>query len=106
MAFANLVASFLLAASGEPKIDFAHDILPILKTRCAECHTNGKYKASLSMDTREDLLKSRVALPGKSAASELLKRISSADPEVRMPPKGKSLAPKEIALIKSWIDQG
>jgi hypothetical protein len=26
------------------KIDFAHDIVPILKARCAECHTNGKYK--------------------------------------------------------------
>ena len=58
--------------AGEPKkIDFAHDIAPILKARCAECHTNGKYKGSVSFDTREDLLKSKAVMPGKSAASEL-----------------------------------
>jgi hypothetical protein len=89
-----------------PKIDFAHDIAPLIKARCAECHTNGKYKGSVSMDTRADLLKSKVVMPGKSAASEVVKRITSHDPEKRMPPKGKPLSPKEIALIKAWIDQG
>lgn len=88
------------------KIDFVHDIVPILKARCAECHTNGKYKAGLSMDTREALLKSKAAVPGKSAASELLRRITSNDVEIRMPSKGKPLAAKEIELIRNWIDQG
>ena len=37
------------------KIDFAHEIAPLLKARCAECHTNGKYKGSISFDTREDV---------------------------------------------------
>src|SRR3954447_3172431 len=72
-------------------IDFAHDIMPLLKARCAECHTNGKYKGSLSLDTREALLQAKVVVPGKSGASELLKRITSTDPEVRMPPKGARL---------------
>src|SRR5262249_52542083 len=49
-----------------PKIDFVHDIAPLIKARCAECHTNGKYKGSVSMDTRADLLKSKVVVPGKS----------------------------------------
>src|SRR5471032_2851567 len=45
------------AHAGAPKkIDFVHDIVPIIKARCAECHTNGKYKGSLSFDSREDLL--------------------------------------------------
>ena len=89
-----------------PKIDFVHDIAPLIKARCAECHTNGKYKGSVSMDTRADLLKSKVVVPGKSAVSELVKRITSDDPEKRMPSKGKPLSAKEIALIKAWIDQG
>ena len=89
-----------------PKIDFAHDIAPLIKARCAECHTNGKYKGLVSMDTRADLLKSKVVVPGKSAASEVVKRITSDDSEKRMPAKGKPLSPKEIALIKAWIDQG
>ena len=89
-----------------PKIDFAHDIAPLLKGRCGECHTNGKYKGSLSMDTRQDLLRAKVVSPGKSAESEMMKRLLAKDPELRMPPKGEPLTPKEIALIKNWIDQG
>jgi hypothetical protein len=88
------------------KVDFAHDIVPLLKARCAACHTNGKYKGSLSMDTREDLLKARAAVPGRSAASELFKRITSKDPDERMPSKGPALSAKEVALVKAWIDQG
>ena len=29
------------------KTDFAHDVVPILKSRCAKCHTNGTYKGGL-----------------------------------------------------------
>lgn len=87
-------------------VDFAHDIVPLLKARCAECHTRGKYKGSLSLDTREDALKAKVVVPGKSAASELFKRVSSADKDVRMPPKGEPLTAKQLALVKAWIDEG
>jgi hypothetical protein len=105
MAFLLALTSSL-PAQETAKIDFVHDIVPILKANCAECHTNGKYKGSVSLDTREDLLKSKAVLPGKSAASELVKRITSADPEHRMPPKGKPLSAREIQLVKTWIDQG
>ncbi len=102
-----LALSPALVTAGEvKKIDFAHDIAPILKARCVECHANGKYKAGVSFDTREALLKSKAIAPGKSASSELLKRIMSNDPEQRMPPKGTPLDAKQIALIKAWIDQG
>src|SRR4051812_34960085 len=65
------------ALADPPRIDFAHDIVPILKARCAECHTNGTYKGGLSFDTREALLKGKAAVPGESAASELIKRVIS-----------------------------
>lgn len=101
------VVAFGDVRAGEPKkIDFAHDVAPLLKARCAECHTNGKYKGSVSLDTRADLLKSKAAVPGKSAASELFRRVVSKDPEMRMPPKGAPLSAKEIALLRAWIDQG
>src|SRR5437764_478118 len=94
-------------ARAPQKIAFVHDIAPIIKARCAECHTNGKYKGRVSFDTREDLLKSKAVTPGKSAASELVKRITHADPEMRMPPKDKpALEAKQIALFKKWIDEG
>ncbi len=89
------------------KIDFAHQIVPILKAHCAKCHTNGTYKGRLSMDTRQALLDAKVVVPGKSEKSELYKRITTNEIRERMPPKGnKVLSKKEIALIKTWIDQG
>src|ERR1043165_203895 len=106
LAFSGFALSSSANTRDPKKIDFVHDIAPILKARCAECHINGKYKGSVSMDTREDLLKSKALTPGKSSASELVKRITSQDPEMRMPPKGKPLTAQEITLIKTWIDQG
>lgn len=112
----NLRSSALLLLAGivatpgraaEPaKIDFAHDIVPILKERCAGCHTNGKYKGSFSLDTREEILKQKAVVPGKSGDSNLFKRVSSKDPEFRMPPKGEPLTAKQLALVQAWIDQG
>ncbi|HEV3115449.1 MAG TPA: PSD1 and planctomycete cytochrome C domain-containing protein [Gemmataceae bacterium] len=103
---AALVAFPVCADDTGKKIDFAHDIVPIIKKHCGECHTNGKRKGSLSLDTRESTLKAKVVVPGKSGDSELLKRILSDDPDERMPPEGNRLAAKEVELIKAWIDQG
>ncbi len=88
------------------KVDFAHEIVPLLKARCAECHTAGKHKGSFSLDTREDVLKKKAVVPGKSNESELIRRVSSRDLDERMPPKGEPLTPKQIALLRAWIDQG
>ena len=39
------------AGAAEPKpVDFAHDIVPLIKTHCAKCHTDGTYKGSFSLD--------------------------------------------------------
>lgn len=88
------------------RVDFAHDILPLLRARCAECHTNGKYKGGLSFDTRAALVKTKAVIPGRSAEGALLERITSPDPEKRMPPKGPALTAKEVALLRAWVDQG
>lgn len=110
MPLLSIVVVYIAATAsvyGQSKsIDFAHDIVPILKNHCAECHTNGNYKRSFSMDTRETILKKKAAMPGKSADSEIFKRITSMDKDVRMPPKGPALSAKEIDLVKAWIDQG
>ncbi len=107
--FACLLAALAARPAGAAeakKIDFAHDILPLLKAHCAECHSNGKYKGSVSFDTRADLLKSKAAVPGKSAASELIRRVTSKDKETRMPPKGPPLTTAEVQRLRTWIDQG
>src|SRR5262249_53683932 len=91
----------------EPKpVDFAHDIVPLLRARCAKCHTNGEYKCSFSLDTREAILRKQGAVPGDTQPIELYKRVISDDPKERMPSKGEPLTAKEIALLRAWIDEG
>lgn len=104
IAVAVLIISATSVGADDAKVDFAHDIVPLLKARCAECHTNGKYKGGFSLDSRADAVKSGI-VPGKSAGSELLKRITSKDPESRMPPKGEPLSAKEVQRLRDWVDQ-
>ncbi len=108
--FGGLVLIVSVFAGGtlpaaEP-VDFAHDVLPILKTHCAKCHTNGTYKGGLNLDTREDLLKSKVITVGKSSESDLIARVTETDPELRMPPESDPLSAKEIEQLKRWVDTG
>ncbi|MFO0960715.1 MAG: c-type cytochrome domain-containing protein, partial [Isosphaeraceae bacterium] len=93
-------------AQDEKPVDFAHDVLPLIRDRCGSCHTNGKAKGDLSMDTREDLLKAEALVPGKAAESSLMERVLSADPEERMPPKGPPLSPAQVSILRRWINEG
>ena len=45
-------------------------------------------------------------VPGKPKESELLKRVSSTDDSVRMPPEGKPLSAAEIEVLSNWIAGG
>ena len=95
----------LRADSAEP-VDFAHEVLPILRQHCAACHANGRYEGELSLDTREAILESEIAIPGKSHESTLLERLTSDDPDVRMPAEAEPLTEEQIAVIARWIDAG
>jgi hypothetical protein len=94
-----------IAADSPKAVDFAHDVLPILKAHCAKCHTNGTYKGSMSLDTRADVLKKAV-VPHKAGESELIKRVTSIDPDLRMPPDGPRLTDKQVLALRAWIDAG
>ena len=48
--------ALLLPCSAFAAIDFAHQVVPILKEHCADCHLGDKKKGGLSMNTRKDLL--------------------------------------------------
>jgi hypothetical protein len=88
------------------EVDFSRDVLPLLKARCAKCHSNGTYKGGMSLDSREALLASKVVVPGSAEKSDLLRRVQSGDADMRMPPQGDPLSPEEVAILKGWIDQG
>ena len=104
-----------LAAAGTAEISFNRDIRPILAENCFSCHgpdSSGR-KAGLRLDTEAGLFEKRKddpapVLRGKSAESELYKRLLSTDKDEVMPPpeSHKELKPAEVALLKRWIDAG
>ena len=109
---ALLAALFAAQARAADKPDFARDVQPILSEYCYACHgPDAKArKADLRLDTAEGALRKKdpVVAPGKSADSELILRIVSADEnEVMPPPHVKKPVPaKQLAILNAWIDSG
>ena len=92
-------------------VDFDRDIQPILTAKCLQCHGQTEPEAGLRLISREGAIATlesgnKAVIPGKATESELLRRVSSADVNERMPPKGEPLSPKQIAALREWIDGG
>ncbi len=94
----------LASRADAAEVDFAHDVIPLLQKHCASCHSNGTYKGSMSIDTREALLETGVVEPGDSSASYLIDLVTSDDPKMQMPPKGERLTKEEVDTLRRWID--
>ena len=97
------------------KVDFNHDVRPILSDNCFACHgpDEKKRKAKLRLDTedgsRADLGKGlRAVVPGKVSESALWKRITATNPDDIMPPpeSHKKLTGRQIEMLKQWLEQG
>jgi hypothetical protein len=85
----------------QEKIEFNRDVRPILSDTCFQCH--GPDKAKLKAKLRLD-----VESRARPALDEVLKRISSTDPDEQMPPPnfGRQLKPEQIDTLKRWVAQG
>ena len=93
------------------RVSFSRDIRPILNQNCILCHGGVRQKSGVSFIFREEALgvgKSGrpTIVPGKPDASELIARLTSTDPETRMPYHGPPLSPQQIALLRQWIKEG
>ncbi|HIO78814.1 TPA: hypothetical protein EYG59_09545, partial [Candidatus Poribacteria bacterium] len=96
------------------EISFDGDIRPILSDKCYACHgpDKKKRKADLRLDIKESAFADRggyfAIVPGKLLDSALYQRITAEDPKDRMPPlhSERSLNPKQIELLKRWIEAG
>lgn len=95
----------------DDKIDFATQIQPILTAKCAGCHGEKKAAAKLRLDSANQIGAfgelDHLLVAGKPAESELYERlVLPADNKKRMPKGPDALPEAEIALIKTWIEQG
>ena len=92
----------------EVSIDYTTQVKPLLAEKCYSCHGRLKQESGLRIDTRSLMVDAEVIVPGRAAESELFRRIVSKDDDQRMPPpsEGSALKPKEVDVLRQWIDQG
>jgi hypothetical protein len=105
----GLAAAILVARIGSAQVDFEAQVHPILAARCFACHGGDKRSGGLSLSTYSEILRGgktgKVVSPGSSGDSLLVQRVlgRGAPP---MPPVGARLSAPEIAVVKTWIDEG
>lgn len=107
-------AQSMAAEEADDPVSFARQIRPLLSDRCFQCHGPDSVtrEADLRLDRRESVLGDRdgnpIVVPGSPDQSELIARIHTDDPDIRMPPAdfGKTLSPAEAKLISKWVEQG
>jgi hypothetical protein len=95
------------------EIQFNRDIRPILTTQCTACHGGVKEAGGISFVFREKALAEgesghRTIVPGKPEESEMMKRITSTDPDDIMPQPehGPALPAADIEKLRQWIAEG
>ncbi len=102
-------------AAAAPPVDFQRDVQPIFAEHCALCHgvDADDRKSGFRLDVRESALKGGDSgaagiVPGKPEESELIRRITSADSDVVMPPPdhNKPLSAREIEVLQQWLREG
>ena len=108
------VAVFDCPACVADDVEYSRDVRSILADNCFSCHgsDDSHREANLRLDTFEGATELRddhaAVIPGKPDASQLIARITSDNPDLKMPPtdSGKSLKSEEVELLRRWIAQG
>ena len=99
-------ATTLTTPVSSPKVDYATDIQPIFNAHCLPCHSATSKMGGLVLESGKALMQSKIAIPNRSSESRLMDRLLGKKGLPRMPMGFGSLRESDIALIKSWIDQG
>ncbi len=110
--FASLFIGVTVFAHADDDIDYQRHIKPLLAHKCAACHGSLSQEAGLRLDASQLIHRGGdngpVINPGSSLGSELIDRVSSSDPDYRMPPdgEGEPLTKQQIQMLSQWIDAG
>lgn len=93
------------------RVDFNTEVKPLFNKKCIACHGGVKQSGGFSILFQEEALAKTESgkyaiVPGNPDASELISRITSKDPDARMPYKHEPLSKEEVKLLRNWIKQG
>lgn len=105
IAIGLMCARSTTSASDAP--DFAREVRPIL-SKCVACHGPDVQENGLRLDTPEGSRKLKAIVPGSPEKSAILLRVTSQDPDVRMPPpdSGDMLPAADVEKLRGWIAAG
>jgi hypothetical protein len=90
---------------------FTDRVLPILRSRCFECHSHDhEISGGLALDVRSGWEQGGesgpAVVPGKPDESLLIAAVRHAKADYEMPPDGPKLPEAEIATLVAWVARG
>ncbi|MGB0744477.1 MAG: DUF1549 domain-containing protein, partial [Opitutales bacterium] len=94
---------------GSDVVDFAHEIVPILRENCMECHGGDEAKGGFTINERDLMIGTGAIDFERPENSYMVYLMRTSDPEERMPPpkfREDPIPEEQIALIERWIAQG
>jgi hypothetical protein len=103
------------AVPADRTVEFNRDVRPILSDKCLHCHgTDATAKGiPLRLDSEASATADlgggrRAIVPGDTASSQVIRRITATDEALRMPPvySDLKLPPQQIETLRLWIAQG
>lgn len=94
------------APAASAAVSFANDILPIIQSRCVNCHGGERIEEGLVLKSYEEIMAGSdngpVITPGDAANSLLVELVENK----KMPKRGPKLTPPQVQLIVDWVNQG
>jgi len=93
------------------RVDFNTQVKPIINRKCIICHGGVRAKGGFSLLFREEAFAPTESgkpaiIAGDPDHSEMIRRLSSKDPEERMPFKHEPLSGEEIDIFRKWVKEG
>ena len=87
-------------------VSFANDALPLIQSRCVNCHGGDRTEEGLNLTSHAAILAGSehgaVIVPGDAANSLLVELAASQE----MPKRGPKLTPPQVQSLTEWVNQG
>jgi WD40 repeat protein len=106
--FAWLAAAVPVAAQSPPS--FVRQVKPFLGKYCGECHSGGRARGDLSVDSFKALLEGGksgpAVVPGKPDESSLVVLVEHKAKPIMPPQNKRQPKPNELPLLRRWVEAG